>query len=90
MAVRAWVCTGAPRNCQAWREEVVFAEQFVAEAPDLEVAGHDSWHGSISLRWVLIIPLSTVIVGDGRFISTSVAAPRDYPTRMSGPTWPSA
>ena len=30
---------------QAWRDEVAFAEPFVAEAPDLDVAGHDAWRG---------------------------------------------
>jgi uncharacterized damage-inducible protein DinB len=38
----------------AWRAEVAFAEQFVAEAPDLDIAGPDPWHGAISLRWVLV------------------------------------
>ncbi|MBV1942462.1 DinB family protein [Streptomyces sp. BV286] len=38
----------------AWRAEVAFSEGFVAEAPDLAVAGEDSWRGPVSLRWVLI------------------------------------
>ena len=38
----------------AWRGEVAFAEQFVAEAPDLDVSGPDPWRGAISLRWVLV------------------------------------
>ncbi len=38
----------------AWREEVSFAERFVADARDLEVAGHDRWRGATSLRWVLV------------------------------------
>ncbi|WP_249123993.1 DinB family protein [Saccharopolyspora erythraea] len=38
----------------AWRAEVEFAERFVAEAPDLDIAGQDSWRGAVSLRWVLI------------------------------------
>lgn len=38
----------------AWREEVAFADRFVAEAPDLDVAGEDSWRGTVSLRWVLV------------------------------------
>jgi uncharacterized damage-inducible protein DinB len=40
---------------QAWREEVAFAEQFVAAAPGLGLAGKrvDSWRGKLSLRWVL-------------------------------------
>ncbi|GAA2294670.1 DinB family protein [Streptomyces hawaiiensis] len=39
---------------EAWRTEVAFAEQFVTEAPDLDVEGDDSWRGTVSLRWVLI------------------------------------
>jgi uncharacterized damage-inducible protein DinB len=39
---------------EAWRTEVAFAEQFVTEAPDLDVEGEDSWRGTVSLRWVLI------------------------------------
>jgi uncharacterized damage-inducible protein DinB len=39
---------------EAWRAEVTFAEQFVTEAPDLDVEGDDSWRGTVSLRWVLI------------------------------------
>lgn len=39
---------------EAWRAEVAFAEDFVADAPDLDVAGEDSWRGTVSLRWVLI------------------------------------
>ena len=40
---------------QAWREEVAFAEQFVAAAPGLEITGarDDKWRGQLSLRWVL-------------------------------------
>jgi uncharacterized damage-inducible protein DinB len=38
----------------AWREEVAFAEEFTAVAPDLDVTGTDSWRGLVSLRWVLI------------------------------------
>jgi uncharacterized damage-inducible protein DinB len=40
---------------QAWREEVAFAEQFVAAAPGLEITGarDDKWRGKLSLRWVL-------------------------------------
>jgi uncharacterized damage-inducible protein DinB len=37
-----------------WREEVAFAEQFVTEAPDLDVVGPDPWRGVVSLRWVLV------------------------------------
>ena len=39
---------------EAWRTEVAFAEQFVTEAPDLDIEGEDSWRGTVSLRWVLI------------------------------------
>jgi uncharacterized damage-inducible protein DinB len=38
----------------AWRAEVAFAERFVADAPDLEVAGHHRHRGPVSLRWVLV------------------------------------
>jgi uncharacterized damage-inducible protein DinB len=40
---------------QAWREEVAFAERFVAAAPSLEITGQrdDKWRGKLSLRWVL-------------------------------------
>jgi uncharacterized damage-inducible protein DinB len=41
---------------EAWRNEVSYAERFVAEAPDLDVLGRaeDSDRGSMSLRWVLV------------------------------------
>ncbi|MDX3261787.1 DinB family protein [Streptomyces sp. MI02-2A] len=42
------------RAWEAWREEIDFAEAFVADAPHLDVEGHDSWRGTVSLRWVLI------------------------------------
>lgn len=38
----------------AWHAAVDFAERFTAEAPDLDVSGHDGWRGTVSLRWVLI------------------------------------
>lgn len=38
----------------AWRREVTFAEEFVANADDLDVTGHEEWRGPMSLRWVLI------------------------------------
>ena len=38
----------------SWRDEVAFAEHFVAQAPNLDIAGSDSWRGTVSLRWVLI------------------------------------
>lgn len=37
-----------------WRSEVAFAEQFVAEAPSLDITGDDQWRGAMSLRWVLM------------------------------------
>jgi uncharacterized damage-inducible protein DinB len=39
-----------------WREEIAFAEQFVADAPDLDLvsATDDAWRGPMSLRWVLV------------------------------------
>ncbi|MCX5195092.1 DinB family protein [Streptomyces sp. NBC_00249] len=39
---------------RAWREEVAFAEDFTARAPDLDVEGRDGWLGVVSLRWVLL------------------------------------
>jgi hypothetical protein len=39
---------------QAWREEVAFAESYVAAAADLDIVGTDAWRGTVSLRWVLI------------------------------------
>ncbi len=45
MVVEAW---------DAWRSEIAFAEQFVAEAPNLDVTGYEQWRGDMSLRWVLI------------------------------------
>ena len=42
------------RAWEAWRAEVAFAEAFVAGAPHLDVEGHDSWRGTVSLRWVLV------------------------------------
>jgi uncharacterized damage-inducible protein DinB len=37
-----------------WRDEVAFAERFVAEAATLDVTGNDPWRGRTSLRWVLV------------------------------------
>jgi hypothetical protein len=39
-----------------WRAEIAFADQFVAEAPGLDVTGKvpDAWRGVVSLRWVLV------------------------------------
>lgn len=39
---------------QAWRAEVAFANNFVADAPNLDVMGVDAWRGRVSLRWVII------------------------------------
>ncbi|KUJ66248.1 Mini-circle protein [Streptomyces albus subsp. albus] len=39
---------------EVWRTEVAFAERFAAEAPHLDVSGHDDWLGEVSLRWVLV------------------------------------
>lgn len=38
---------------QRWREEVAFADAFVADAPDLGITGTESHRGPLSLRWVL-------------------------------------
>lgn len=42
------------RAWQVWRAEIAFAEAFVAAAPHLDIEGHDSWRGTVSLRWVLV------------------------------------
>ncbi len=39
---------------RAWREEIAFAEQFVDEAPNLDITGYEKWRGDMSLRWVLM------------------------------------
>jgi uncharacterized damage-inducible protein DinB len=42
---------------QAWialHEEIAFADEFIANARDLDVTGVDEWRGEVSLRWVLI------------------------------------
>jgi uncharacterized damage-inducible protein DinB len=41
---------------ERWRSEIVFADQLVAEAPNLEAitTPPDQWRGPLSLRWVLI------------------------------------
>jgi uncharacterized damage-inducible protein DinB len=40
---------------RAWREEIAFADEFVAAAPGLDLVGKvpDAWRGPMSLRWVL-------------------------------------
>jgi hypothetical protein len=45
MVVHAW---------EVWRNEVAFAEAFVADAANLDITGHEKWRGPMSLRWVLI------------------------------------
>ncbi|MET8226307.1 DinB family protein [Streptomyces sp. NPDC005301] len=39
---------------EAWHAEVAFAEDFVTDAPHLDIEGVDSWRGTVSLRWVLV------------------------------------
>ncbi|HWG24730.1 MAG TPA: DinB family protein [Actinospica sp.] len=39
---------------RAWREEVEFAERFVADARSLDITFDDKWRGPLSLRWVLL------------------------------------
>lgn len=39
---------------RVWREEVAFSDQFVAQAPNLDITGYEQWRGDISLRWILI------------------------------------
>lgn len=38
----------------AWRAEIAFADRFVADAPDLDSTGAETWRGAVSLRWVLV------------------------------------
>lgn len=38
----------------AWRHEVTFAERFVDSAADLDAVGNCQYHGTVSLRYVLI------------------------------------
>ena len=38
----------------AWREEIDFAERFVADAASLDITFEHRRHGPISLRWVLM------------------------------------
>ncbi|WP_327713073.1 DinB family protein [Streptomyces sp. NBC_00464] len=38
----------------AWRAEVAFADRLVGQAPHLDINGHDSWRGTVSLRSVLV------------------------------------
>ncbi|WP_376787336.1 DinB family protein [Micromonospora halotolerans] len=39
---------------RAWHDEIAFADTFIADARDLDIEGHDTWRGSVSLRWVLV------------------------------------
>lgn len=39
---------------EVWRAEMAFTDQFIAEAPDLDVTGIDPWSGPISLRELLV------------------------------------
>ncbi|WP_368050371.1 DinB family protein [Micromonospora sp. C28SCA-DRY-2] len=39
---------------RAWHDEIAFADTFIATADSLDVEGHDSWRGTVSLRWVLV------------------------------------
>ena len=41
---------------EAWRAEIEWAEEFVANHPDLDLPGKrkDRWRGEMSLRWVLV------------------------------------
>jgi len=39
---------------ETWRAEVAFADDFVAQAADLDVTGHEPGVGPVSLRWVLM------------------------------------
>nr|WP_308197825.1 DinB family protein [Hamadaea flava] len=54
----AFAVTGDPhlvaQAWQMWREEVAFAERFVATASDLDVVGDEPGAGPVSLRWVLL------------------------------------
>jgi uncharacterized damage-inducible protein DinB len=38
----------------AWRDDVAFADRFVAEAADLDITGTHRRRGAVSLRWVLL------------------------------------
>jgi len=39
---------------QMWRDEVAFADSFVAAAADLDIAGDEPGAGPVSLRWVIM------------------------------------
>jgi hypothetical protein len=42
------------RAREAWRAETAFADAFIADAPNLDIEGYDSWRGTVSLRWVIV------------------------------------
>jgi uncharacterized damage-inducible protein DinB len=42
------------RAFEVWHDEISFANEFVIDAADLDVTGHDPYLGDVSLRWVLI------------------------------------
>jgi hypothetical protein len=51
----------------AWRDEVAFADRYVADAADLEVVGKElhPWRGRTSLRWVLVHMIEEYARHDG-------------------------
>ena len=54
-ASRAGPAQEAPtRRGRRPEAEATFADQFVAQAPDLDVTGNDPWSGPVSLREVLV------------------------------------
>jgi hypothetical protein len=55
----------SPRHGEIWRSEVAFADQLVAEAPDLDITGDDPWRGPMSLRWVLVHMIEEYARHDG-------------------------
>ncbi|MFW6090295.1 MAG: DinB family protein [Actinomycetota bacterium] len=38
---------------EAWKDEIAFADEFVARAQDLDITGSNRWMDAVSLRWVL-------------------------------------
>ena len=45
MVTQAW---------ETWKTEVLFADRFIAAAPDLDIVGNEPGEGPVSLRWVLM------------------------------------
>jgi len=39
---------------QAWRAEAEFTDNFIGNAPNLDITRDEEWRGPMSLRWVLI------------------------------------